>query len=52
MKFDPGFPNQVRTQCDEECGGCGIYPNMHHERAGVQLLSLKGSYVSLCGLRM
>ena len=45
MQFHSTFPNQVRTECDESCGGCGIYPNMLNGRAGVQLVTSKGDDV-------
>lgn len=47
VKFHPAFPKQVKTECDDECGGCGIYPNTYRGRRGAQLLAEVGKQVRL-----
>ena len=42
IKFHKAYPNQVKTECDDNCGGCGIYPNIMRGRRGVQLLAEQG----------
>ena len=46
IKFHPAFPNQVNMECNDACGGCGIYPNVLYGRKGIQLLAEPGHQVS------
>lgn len=49
IKFHSAFPKQVKTDCDDDCGGCGIYPNIMRGRRGAQMLAESGSAVSTDG---
>lgn len=45
LKFHHKFPRQIRYECDEDCGGCGMFPNIYHGRSGVQLFADENTWV-------
>ena len=47
LRFHHAFPGLINYECNPECGGCGVYPNIHEGRKGVQLVATENSWVCL-----